>query len=552
VFGPILFIGAMAGGSFRAFSDYLLPGLTGPRGSYAVVGLGAFLAAATHAPLTCHVPALRDDAELRGRGAGARDGGDRAHRRSRLQPDSIDTLGLTAEGKSLHAHPERLVLERIPVGNVYQRDVETIPERAPLPDILRVVGQSRRGTFPVVDDDGRLVGVLSFAGLRSILLEDSLGALIVARDLCDPHVPTLTPESTLAEAFRRVEADGLEDVPVVDPADPRRLLGMLSRADLIGAYNRTVATLGALPMSAWLGAAAAQPSDAYRVLVVNVPRSWVGQTLRQIDCRRRYGITVLAVHPAGHDEPAYCGSRPRAAARVRRPAGARRHVRRIAAGARGVIGRWRHARAGGRGTPFVFRVPPGGFAPMLIPATQLRVGMIIMHQNDLWRVMQVVHVTPGNWRGMVQTKLRNLRAGTQTEYRFRSEDKPERVTLEQHDMEYLYESDGQYHFMNTENYEQIALDSDLLGDAMHYVTPNSRIQVEFHEGKPMGISLPKTVDLKVMETAPGLKTATVTNALKPATTETVWCAGPQLHQRGRRRPRRHRDRRVSTTRVEVG
>ncbi len=157
---------------------------------------------------------------------------------------------------------------------------------------------------------------------------------------------------------------------------------------------------------------------------------------------------------------------------------------------------------------------------MLIPATQLRVGMIIMHQNDLWRVMNVVHVTPGNWRGMVQTKLRNLRAGTQTEYRFRSEDKPERVTLEQHDMEYLYESDGQYHFMNTENYEQIALDAELLGDSMHYLKPNSRIQVEFHDGKPMGVSLPKTVDLKVIETAPGLRSATVTNALKPATTET--------------------------------
>src|SRR6185436_9306180 len=133
----------------------------------------------------------------------------------------------------------------------------------------------------------------------------------------------------------------------------------------------------------------------------------------------------------------------------------------------------------------------------LIAATQLRVGMIIMHQNDLWRVMNVVHVTPGNWRGMVQTKLRNLRAGTQTEYRFRSEDKPERVTLEQHDMEYLYESDGQYHFMNTENYEQIALVSDLLGDAVKYLIPNAHIQVEFHEGRPMGVSLPKTVDLKI-------------------------------------------------------
>ena len=146
--------------------------------------------------------------------------------------------------------------------------------------------------------------------------------------------------------------------------------------------------------------------------------------------------------------------------------------------------------------------------------------MIITHQNDLWRVMNVVHVTPGNWRGMVQTKLRNLRSGTQTEYRFRSEDKVERVTLEQHDMEYLYEGDGQYHFMNTETFDQIALERDVLGDAVNYLTANSRIQVEFHEGTPMGVNLPKTVDLRVTETAPGLKSATVTNVLKPATTET--------------------------------
>ena len=156
----------------------------------------------------------------------------------------------------------------------------------------------------------------------------------------------------------------------------------------------------------------------------------------------------------------------------------------------------------------------------LIAATQLRVGMVIMHQNDLWRVMNVVHVTPGNWRGMVQTKLRNLRAGTQTEHRFRSEDKPERVTLEQHEMEFLYESDGLYHFMNTENFEQVALDTDVLGDAVHYLIPNSRIVVEFHETTPMGVELPKTIDLKVTDTPPGLKSATVTNALKPATTET--------------------------------
>jgi len=157
---------------------------------------------------------------------------------------------------------------------------------------------------------------------------------------------------------------------------------------------------------------------------------------------------------------------------------------------------------------------------MLIPATQLRAGMIIKYQNDLFRVMNVVHVTPGNWRGMVQTKMRNMRSGTQMENRFRSEDKVDRVTFEQHDMEFLYEADGRYHFMNTETFEQIELDGDSLGDTVKYLTQNLRVQVDFYEEKPMGVTLPKTVDLKVTHTEPGMKGATVTNVLKPATVET--------------------------------
>jgi elongation factor P len=156
---------------------------------------------------------------------------------------------------------------------------------------------------------------------------------------------------------------------------------------------------------------------------------------------------------------------------------------------------------------------------MLINATQLRAGMIVKYQNDLFRVMNVVHVTPGNWRGMVQTKLRNLRSGTQMENRFRSEDKVDRVSFEQHEMEFLYQSDDQYHFMNTENYEQIMLNAEELGDAVKYLIPNLRVQVEFYEGKPMGVSLPKTVDLAVTHTEPALRGATVTNVLKPATVE---------------------------------
>jgi elongation factor P len=150
---------------------------------------------------------------------------------------------------------------------------------------------------------------------------------------------------------------------------------------------------------------------------------------------------------------------------------------------------------------------------MLIPATQLRAGMIVKHQNDLFRITNVVHVTPGNWRGMVQTKMRNLRSGTQIENRFRSEDKVDRVTFEQHEMQFLYQ-DGE------ENFEQIGLNAEALGDTVNYLVPEQRVQVEFYEGKPMGVSLPKTVDLKVTHTEPGIKGATVTNVLKPATVET--------------------------------
>lgn len=157
---------------------------------------------------------------------------------------------------------------------------------------------------------------------------------------------------------------------------------------------------------------------------------------------------------------------------------------------------------------------------MLIPATQLRAGMLINYQNDLYRIMAVTHITPGNWRGMVQTKMRSVRSGTATENRFRSEDKVDRVSLDQQEMEYLYADGDGHHFMNTESFEQIALTEDTLGDAAHYLIPNMRITVDFYEGQPLGVTLPKTVDLRVTDTAPGLKTATVTNVLKPATTET--------------------------------
>lgn len=156
----------------------------------------------------------------------------------------------------------------------------------------------------------------------------------------------------------------------------------------------------------------------------------------------------------------------------------------------------------------------------MIQATQIRPGMVIVLGGDLYRVVNVTHITPGNKRGMVQSSLRNLKTGANYEHRFRSGDSVEQGVLESHEMEYLYASGDDYVFMNTETFDQIHLVADTLGNGIDYLTPNCKIQVDFHEGNPVAVTLPLTVDLKVVQTDPGLKGATVTNQTKPATLET--------------------------------
>jgi elongation factor P len=157
---------------------------------------------------------------------------------------------------------------------------------------------------------------------------------------------------------------------------------------------------------------------------------------------------------------------------------------------------------------------------MAIPATQLRPGMIIKHNNDLHSVFSVEHRTPGNLRAFIQAKLRNLRTGAMFEHRFRSPDPIEKISVDEIEMEFLYKDGNDYYFMNMENYEQIHLNRDILGDAVDYLIPNLAIRVEFYDGKPVGIELPQTVDLTVVETEPGLKSATASSVTKPAKTET--------------------------------
>ncbi len=156
----------------------------------------------------------------------------------------------------------------------------------------------------------------------------------------------------------------------------------------------------------------------------------------------------------------------------------------------------------------------------MITATQLKPGMIIKYEDNIYTVLNVVHITPGNWRGMVQTKLRNIIDGRGFEVRFRSDDKLEVAVLDENEMEYLYMEGDIYYFMDTQTYEQLTLNAELIGDAKSFLSPNIRCKIKFYEGKPVGIELPMTVDLKVVDTPPQIKGATATNSPKPATLET--------------------------------
>lgn len=155
-----------------------------------------------------------------------------------------------------------------------------------------------------------------------------------------------------------------------------------------------------------------------------------------------------------------------------------------------------------------------------IQATRLRKGMLIKMGEDLFKILELRHLTPGNKRGMVQARLRNIRSLTLVDHKFRSEDSVERAVLDEREMQYLYADGDAHYFMDTANYEQLHMDRDVLGDSVSFLVPDMLIKVEFYGTEPVGIELPQIVDLRVEETAPGIKGATASAQVKPATLET--------------------------------
>src|SRR5918911_3628080 len=156
---------------------------------------------------------------------------------------------------------------------------------------------------------------------------------------------------------------------------------------------------------------------------------------------------------------------------------------------------------------------------MAIPATQIRRGMVLVFEGKPVRVIEFRHHTPGNLRAMVQAKLKDLKSGSSFEHRFRAADSVEPASMETHELQFLYSAGDTYHFMNTENYEQLELDEETLGDAAQWMQPSMNIVAEFFEGRPVGIQLPNSLVLEIVETAPVMKTATKNASSKPAKLE---------------------------------
>src|ERR687890_2383926 len=156
---------------------------------------------------------------------------------------------------------------------------------------------------------------------------------------------------------------------------------------------------------------------------------------------------------------------------------------------------------------------------MAIPATQIRRGMVIVFEGQPCRILEFRHHTPGNLRAMVQAKLKNIRTGSSFEHRFRAADSIDPASMETHDLEFLYQGGDTYHFMNTENYDQLEMDDEMLGDNAQWMQPGMKIQAEYYEGRPIGIQLPNSLTFEVVETAPVMKSATKTASTKPAKLE---------------------------------
>jgi len=240
IFAPSLFIGAMAGGFFGAVAHGLFPNVTASSGVYSIVGMGAVVAGTTHGPLSAILILFEMTGDYRSilplmvaciiSSVAAR----------QLLEDSIYTLKLARRGVNLRAGKEMNVLRSLFVREAMTPTPETIYEGLSLKDLTRHISESKYHSFPVVDSLGNLTGILSYFDYHEALHHQQLEHLIVAKDIATSRVITVHPEDSLYTALQKIAAKDFSTLPVVSKENPSRLLGVLTRRDIIGAYNSAV------------------------------------------------------------------------------------------------------------------------------------------------------------------------------------------------------------------------------------------------------------------------------------------------------------------------
>ncbi|MDH3346968.1 MAG: chloride channel protein [Desulfobulbaceae bacterium] len=245
VFAPALFIGAVIGGAFGGIVHYLLPNYTASPGAYATVGIGAFLAASTHAPMTAIfllfemtgnymiiIPIMLTS--ILGTVTA-----------SKFYHDSIDTVDFTRDGINIHEGREVAIMRSIRVGKAITEDVDFISENANINNLLELFRISKDSFyFPVVDGTGRMVGVVSMQDVKNVLHDEEMRVCYLVGGICSRDVIMLTPDHNLYEAMQLFDVKGIEEIPVVESLENRWVLGMLRRRDVIDTYNHEVLKRG--------------------------------------------------------------------------------------------------------------------------------------------------------------------------------------------------------------------------------------------------------------------------------------------------------------------
>ncbi len=305
VFGPTFFIGTMAGATLQRTMAWLLPELTGPRGSYALVGLGTFLCGVTHAPLTA-IFLLLDMTQDYQIALPAMISVVTALVVSlSLEHESIDTYRLAREGKTLEIGKQRLVLTQIPVESVMTHEPAVVRASDKLDDVLQAAGNTPQTILPVVDDAGGLVGLIVTRDLVAMLSSQAdVEGLVNAYDICRRNAPVVMSDSNLDEAVQLMESEDLEELPVVEGTPGRggnRVIGIAARKEITQVLNRMSVSLSTLASTGtsifW--------ATGYRLMRITVPETAQGKTMIELAPRSRFGVSVLAVQKAGESDDGF-------------------------------------------------------------------------------------------------------------------------------------------------------------------------------------------------------------------------------------------------------